>query len=77
MMSRKPLPKAYQEALILYNHIGKRPRILFKESVMDADYDDFKKAFYSSEDPMARLSNVKDNFGKSYWYYYISGSVQH
>ncbi len=74
---RKPLPKAYREALILYNHIRKKPRILYKESVMDADYDDFKKAFYSSENPMARLSNVKDNFGKSYWYYYILGTAKH
>lgn len=69
---RKPLPKAYREALILYNHLRKKPRVLYKESVMDADYDDFKKAFYSSDNLWTRRANVKGNFGKSYWYYYIA-----
>lgn len=69
---RKPLPKAYREALIIYNHLRKKPRILYKEAVMDADYDDFRKAFYSSNNSWARRANVKGNFGKSYWYYYIA-----
>lgn len=69
---RKPLPKAYREALVIYNHLRKKPRIIYKEAVMDADYDDFKKAFYSSSNGWARRANVKGNFGKSYWYYYIA-----
>ncbi len=75
----KPLPKAFREALVLYNHLRKRPLIIYKEPTMDADYEDFKKVYYQTSNATARLSNVKDNYGTTYWYYYLShsGSLRH
>lgn len=75
----KPLPKAFREALVLYNHLRKRPLIIYKEPTMDADYEDFKKVYYQTSNATARLSNVKDNYGSTYWFYYLShsGSLRH
>ena len=73
----KPLPKAFREALVLYNHIRKRPFIVYKEPTMDADYEDFKKAYYQSSNPVVRMSNVKDNYGTTYWYYFLSHNGLH
>ncbi len=75
----KPLPKTFREALVLYNHLRKRPLIIYKEPTMDADYEDFKKVYYQTSNATARLSNVKDNYGSTYWFYYLShsGSLRH
>ncbi len=73
------LPKSFREALVLYNHLRKKPLIIYKESTMDADYEDFKKVYYKTSNAIARLSNVKDNYGSTYWFYYLShsGSLRH
>lgn len=73
----QPLPKAFREALVLYNHLRKKPKIIYRESTMDTDYEDFKKAYYLSSDPTARISNVKDNFGTTYWFYYLTHAATH
>lgn len=68
------LPKSFREALVLYNHLRKKPLIVYKESTMDADYEDFKKVYYQTTNATARLSNVKDSYGTTYWFYYLSHS---
>lgn len=75
----KPLPKAFREALVLYNHLRKRPLVIYKDPAMDADYEDFKKVYYQTSNAIARLSNVKDGYGTTYWFYYLShsGSLRH
>lgn len=75
----KPLPKSFREALVLYNHLRKKPLVIYKEPTMDADYEDFKKVYYQTSNTTARLSNVKDSYGSTYWFYYLShsGSLRH
>lgn len=68
------LPRSFREALVLYNHLRKKPLIVYKESTMDADYEDFKKVYYQTSNATARLSNVKDSYGTTYWFYYLSHS---
>lgn len=70
----KPLPKSFREALVLYNHLRKKPLVIYKEPTMDADYEDFKKVYYQTSNTTARLSNVKDSYGSTYWFYYLSHS---
>ncbi len=74
-----PLPKAFREALVLYNHLRKKPLIIYREPTMDADYEDFKKVYYQTSNAIVRMSNVKDSYGTTYWFYYLShsGSLRH
>lgn len=67
-----PLPQSYREALVLYTHLREHPRIVYHGSVIDADYGDFRKLFYSTTNPKARYATLKDNYGKTYWFYYYS-----
>lgn len=66
------LPRSYKEALVLYNHIHNNPRVAFKNAVFDTDYHDFVSLFRNTKNPQERLGTLKDNYGKTYWFYYLS-----
>lgn len=68
------LPQAYREALVLYNHLRQHPYIIFRNAVMDADYDDFVALYHNTKNPQERYSALKDNYGKTYWFYYLQNS---
>ena len=69
------LPKNYREALVLYNHVRNRPLIVYHSNVMDADYDDFEKLSKdNTKSREERLSNLKDSYGNTYWFYYLAQS---
>lgn len=69
------LPKAYEEALVLYNHVRNRPRVVYKSTVMDADYADFQRLDRdTSKNPQERYSALRDAYGKTYWFYYLQAS---
>lgn len=68
-----PLPKSYREALVLYTHLREHPRIVYHSSVIDADYEDFKKLARSATGYRERYAALKDSFGKTYWLYYYMG----
>lgn len=65
------LPQAYREALILYNHTSNNPRVVYKNSVVDADYDDFVALYRKTKNPQERYSVLKDSYGKTYWFYWL------
>jgi len=67
------LPKHYREALILYTHIRSNPKVVYHDDVLDADYEDLQKMEKNTNDKIARESNVRDAYGKTYWYYYFYG----
>lgn len=73
------LPKSFREALVLYNHMRRKPLVVYKDPTMDSEYEGFKKVYYKTSNATARLSNVKDNYGTTYWFYYLShsGSLRH
>lgn len=66
------LPRSYKEALVLYNHTHKNPHVVFKNEVLDTDYHDFISLARSMKNPQERLAALKDNYGKTYWFYYLS-----
>lgn len=69
------LPKAYEEALVLYNHVRNRPRVVYKSVVMDADYADFQRLDRdTTKNPQERYSALRDAYGKTYWFYYLQAS---
>ena len=64
------LPKHYKEALILYTHLRSAPSIVYKNDVMEADYQDYQKLEVSKSDVRERKTALRDTYGNTYWYYY-------
>ncbi len=64
------LPKHYREALILYTHLKSHPFIVYHNAVMDADYEDYQELGRKYPNPKERYSMLRDNYGKTYWFYY-------
>lgn len=67
------LPKHYREALTLYTHLHSVPYVVYHNTVMDADYQDFQKLCRSEADTAIRKTKLKDTYGNTYWYYYQYG----
>lgn len=65
------LPKHYREALTLYTHLTNQPRLVYHENVMDTDFEDFQTLHHQAGPAAVRRSNLKDTFGKTYWFYYF------
>lgn len=72
----KPLPQGYREALVLYNHTQNNVGIAYANAVIDADYEDFVSLAHNENNPQKRLSILKDNYGKTYWFYFFSHKLQ-
>lgn len=68
------LPVHYREALIMYTHMRSRPVLIYKNQVMDTDFDDFKSFEDSITDPKARMLAVHEQYFGTYWWYYDYGN---
>ena len=66
------LPKHYREALILYTHLREHPYLVYHDSVMDADFEDFQDLGRKYSNRVERNSMLRDTYGKTYWMYYYS-----
>ncbi len=66
----RELPKHYCEALTLYTHQKANPTMVYHNSVMDADYEDFQAMRRKHKNPSLRDGALRQTYGKSYWYYY-------
>lgn len=64
------LPKHYREALTLYTHLHSAPRIIYKNNVMDADFQDYQKLENSIANKTERKNALRDTYGNTYWFYY-------
>lgn len=64
------LPKHYKEALVLYAHQHSAPRIVYGNSVMEADYQDFLNMGNSYADVRERKNMLRGTYGNTYWFYY-------
>ena len=64
------LPKHYQEALILYNHMTSHPVVSFHNSVGDADFDDYQDLQKKYADKRERYTALRDKYGNTYWFYF-------
>lgn len=67
------LPKHYQEALILYTHHRAHPKVVYRNTVMEADFQDFQALECKYANPVQRNSALRDTYGNTYWYYYQYG----
>lgn len=64
------LPRHYKEALILYSHHRAHPKVVYRNAVMEADFQDFQALERKYADPVLRNSALRDTYGNTYWYYY-------
>lgn len=64
------LPKHYREALTLYVHSHTAPKVIFKNSIMDADFQDYQNMEHDITDTEERKNKLRDTYGNTYWYYY-------
>lgn len=64
------LPKHIKEALILYTHLHSSPVVVYKNTIMDADFQDFQKMQKAYADKRERQTALRDTYGNTYWYYY-------
>lgn len=64
------LPKHYREALTLYVHSHTTPKVIFKNSIMDADFQDYQNMEHDITDTEERKNKLRDTYGNTYWYYY-------
>lgn len=64
------LPKHYQEALILYTHLRSAPKVVYSNSVRDADFQDYQRMEQAYPDAAIRRNKLRGTYGNTYWYYY-------
>ncbi|MDD2602447.1 MAG: DUF6057 family protein [Prevotella sp.] len=69
---RKNLPKHYREALTLYMHQSGHPIIVYRNNVMEADFEDFQALRLKNKDTRIQYSTLRDSYGKTYWFYYYT-----
>lgn len=67
------LPKHYREALLLYTHMRSNPSIVYRNPIMETDYQDYQTVESSSGNAVERKAKLRDTFGNTYWYYYQYG----
>lgn len=65
------LPKHYKEALIMANNIIKGDTLYAADSVMVAEYKEFKSIKEEDSTPDVKSDKLKARFSKTYWYYYL------
>jgi hypothetical protein len=66
-----PLPRHYQEALVLYRHLRTNPALVYHHPVVDEDWDNLKQLEAQYPLPTERHFRVFDRYRGSYWYYYF------
>lgn len=71
------LPKHYREALILYTHLREHPYLVYHDAVMDADYEDYQDMSRKYPNPVEQFSQLKDTYGKTYWFYFFTHRHAH
>lgn len=67
------LPKHYREALTLYNHLRSNPYIVYRNSVMDTDFEDLQALEKQHSTLSARKVAVNKLYAGTYWWYYEYG----
>ena len=66
-----PLPRHYQEALVLYRHLRTHPAIIYHNTVVDEDWKNLKQLEKEYKLLSEKKYRVYDHYSGSYWYYYF------
>lgn len=64
------LPKHYREAMVLYTHLRSRPVAVYRNTVMDEDYDNFRDLRSQYPKKMEQKGKMEEEYFGTYWYYY-------
>lgn len=64
------LPLHYREALILYTHRRSSPKVVYRNTVMDTDYNDMQRLERETQTPGERRIKVYQQFFGTYWEYF-------
>ena len=64
------LPKHYQEALTLYCHSRRHPKVLYRQAVMEEDYRNLQELEKKYPNATECKGRVEDLYHDTYWYYY-------
>ena len=64
------LPLHYREALILYTHRRSSPKVVYRNTVMDTDYDDMQRLEAETKSPSERRIQIYKQFSGTYWEYF-------
>ena len=64
------LPLHYREALILYTHRRSYPKVVYRNTVMDTDYDDMQRLEAETKSPGERRIQIYKQFSGTYWEYF-------
>ena len=64
------MPKHYREACVLYANLMGKP--VYKDASVEADYNDYLSLVRTNKDKSRRLSEIRDNYFGTYWYYYYT-----
>lgn len=64
------LPKHYREAMVLYTHLRSRPVAIYRNTVMDEDYDNFRDLRSQYPKKMEQKGKMEEEYFGTYWYYY-------
>ena len=64
------LPLHYREALILYTHRRSSPKVVYRNTLMDTDYDDMQRLEAETKSPGERRIQIYNQFSGTYWEYF-------
>ena len=64
------LPLHYREALILYTHRRSSPKVVYRNTVMDTDYDDMQRLEAETKSPGERRIQIYKQFSGTDWEYF-------
>jgi hypothetical protein len=64
------LPRHYREALVLYAHQRSQPVVVYRDNVIETDYDDMQQLERTYADATERKGKVMEKYAGCYWYYY-------
>ena len=59
---------------MIRTHQRSNPVLVYHDTVLDVDYEDYKQLDAAYERPTERRVNMLERYANSYWYYYFYGS---
>lgn len=65
------MPKHYKEALFLYRHLRIHPIWVYKDEVMNANFNDFLDLQKQYKNRQEASNYERRSFGETYWWYYF------
>lgn len=66
-----PLPQHYREALVLYHHQVKSPKIEYRDSLLEEQWNALQQLKSEYKTDSERHYHIFESFQKSYWYYFF------